>query len=155
MSCQYPASPSHRRALLISFVPSFTFIPKLDGAILATRYVYQLREEKREARMPRHVHLQSDSERLIPGFVRYTDSSGATVYSSHFYPPVKGHARRADAYSQINSDFDASTLYDPPSAGLRDMKSHEAQGLEDEHQDDDYKGSGYGDHDRMAPMESF
>jgi hypothetical protein len=105
--------------------------------------------------MPRHVRLQSDSERLIPGFVRYTDSSGATVYSSHFYPPVKGHAHGADAYSPLNSDFDASTLYDPPSAGLHNMKSDEAQGLEHEHQDDDYKGDGYSDHDRMAPKESF
>lgn len=110
--------------------------------------------------MPRHVRLQSDPEHLMPGFVRYREASGATVYNSHFYPPTKGHARGASAYSLASSDLEGTTpvgLYDPPSAGLRGMKDHEALGFEDEYQDDDdkdHKDHGYSDHDREAPKEA-
>jgi hypothetical protein len=104
--------------------------------------------------MPRHVRPQSDSGRLLPGFVRYKDASGATVYNSHFYPPMKGHARGASAYSLAGSDFEGTTpvgLYDPPNAGLRDMKGHEDLDSEDEDQDEDHK---YGDDNRKTPSES-
>jgi hypothetical protein len=146
---QYPASPSHRHALLIPFILSFTFIRNLDGAIVATRYVYQLRGEKREARMPNHLRLQSDLGRLTPGIVRYTDASGATVYSSHSYQPMKGHARAASAYSLANSDFEEG-FDDLPSAGPHDIVNLEAGGSEDEY----WEGDGYRDHgheDRHPP----
>jgi len=108
--------------------------------------------------MPRHVRLQSDSGPLMPGFVRYREASGATVYNSHIYPPTKGHARGASAYSLASSDFEGTTpvgLYDPPNAGLRDMKDHEALGFDDDYQDDDDKDRGYRDHDRETPKEAF
>jgi hypothetical protein len=128
---------------------SFTFIQKLDGAIVATRYVYQLRGEKREARMPKHMRLQSDSGHVVPGIMRYTDTSGATVYSSHSHQLMRGHARGASAYSLVNSDFEEGFV-DLPSAGLHDMESHEALGSEDEYQDDEH---GYEAHNRNAPEE--
>lgn len=132
---QNPANPSSR-ALLIPFVLSFTSIRKLDGAIVATRYVYQLRGEKREARIPSHMRAQSDSRRLIPGIARYTDASGATVYSSHFYQPKKGHARGTSAYSLANSDFEDG--FDVPSSvGSHTMVNIKAEGPEDEHSEDD------------------
>ncbi len=143
---QYPASPSHLRAVLIPFVLSFTFIRKLDGAIIAMRYVYQLRGEKREARMPKHVRLESGLGHLMPGIVRYTDASGATVYSSHHsYQPMKGHARGASTYALANSDFEEWSD-DPPSAGLHDMENHEPLvGSEDEDREV------HGDKDRHPP----
>ena len=140
---QYPPSPSHLRVLLIPFVLSFTFIRKLDGAIVATRYVYQLRGEKREARMPKHIRRQSDLGRRMPGFVRYTDASGATVYSSHSYQPMKGRAGVASTYAPANSDFDGWSD-DTPSARLNDMENHEALVSEDEdREDDDYEDPGH------------
>jgi len=132
---------------------SFILVVELYGSIVATRYYYQLRGEKREARMPKHVRQQSDSGRLLPGFVRYRDASGATVYHSYFYPPTKGHEGGASAYSLAGSDSEGATpmgLYDPPSAGLHDMR-----GSEDEYQDDDHdQGHGYEDHDRETPREA-
>jgi hypothetical protein len=101
--------------------------------------------------MPRRVRPQSDSGRLMPGFVRYKDASGATVYNSHFYPPVMGHARGASAYSLASSDFEGTMpagLYDPPNAGLHHMKGHEALGSEDEYQDEDHDS---GEDDRETP----
>jgi len=121
---------------------------ELYGAIVATRYVYQLRGEKREARMPKHMRLQSDSGQVVPGIMRYTDSSGATVYSSS-HQLMRGHARGASAYSLVNSDFEEGYV-DLPSAGLHDMESHEALGSEDEYQDDEH---GYEAHNRNAPEE--
>jgi hypothetical protein len=143
---------------LYAGLASFVLVVELYGAIIATRYFYQLRGEKREARMPKHMRLPSDSGRLLPGFVRYREASGATVYNSHFYPPMKGHTRGASAYSLAGSDFEGTMpvgLYDPPSAGLHDMKNHEALGFEDEFQDDDHQDHGYGDHDGVSPRESF
>ena len=141
---QYPASPSHRRALLIPFILSFAFIRKLDGAVVATRYVYQLRGEKREARMPSHLRLQSDLGRLMPGIVRYTDASGATVYSSHSHQPMKGHARGASAYSLAKSDFEEE-FDDLPSAGPHDIVKLEARGSDDESWDYGYNDNGHED----------
>ena len=100
--------------------------------------------------MPRHVRPQSDSGRLLPGFVRYKDASGATVYNSHYYPPVMVHARGASAYSLAGSDFEGTTpvgLYDPPSAGLH-IKGSEDLGSEDEYQDEVHES---GDEDRETP----
>jgi hypothetical protein len=126
---RYPASPSHHRALLIPFVLSFTYIRKLDAAIVATRYVYQLRGEKREARMPNRMRPQSDLRPLMPGIRRYTDASGATVYSSHSYQPLKGHAREVSAYSLAKFDFEEG-IDDLSSAGPH-MVNLEAIGSED------------------------
>jgi hypothetical protein len=96
--------------------------------------------------MPKHIRLQSDLGRLMPGIVRYTDASGATVYSSHFYQPVKdhvkGHARGASSYTLADSDFEGWTD-DNPSAGLHDIENHEALGSEDE----DQEGDGYEGHE--------
>jgi hypothetical protein len=99
--------------------------------------------------MPRHVRLQSDLGPSMPGIVRYTDASGATVYSSHSYQPMKSHARGESTYALANSDFEEWSD-DPPSAGLRDMEDHEALGSEGEDREDD----GYEDHgheDRHSP----
>lgn len=86
--------------------------------------------------MPRHMRLPSDLGPLMPGIVRHTDASGATVYSSHSYQPMKGHARGASAYSQASNDSASNDsedgLDDPPSAALHDMENHGAR-LEDEH----------------------
>jgi hypothetical protein len=142
---------------LYAGLASFILVVELYGSIVATRYVYQLRGEKREARMPKHVRPSSDAGRLMPGFVRYKEASGATVYNSHFYPPMKGHARGASAYSLASSDFEGTAptgLYDPPSAGLHDMKDHEALGFEEEYRDDDHKDHEYGDHDRETPRDA-
>ena len=117
---------------------------KLDGAIVATRYVYQLRGEKREARMPKHIRLQSDLGPPMPGIVRYTDASGATVYSSQPYQLMKDHARGGSAYSLANSDFEEG-FDDPASAGLYDTEDNEAQALR----------TGYEAHDRNAPEGGF
>jgi len=137
---------------LYAGLASFILVVELYGSIVATRYVFQIRREKREARMPRRIRPQSDSGRLLPGFVRYKDASGATVYNSHYYPPMMGHPRGASAYSLAGSDFEGTTpegLYDPPSAGLH-MKGHKALGSEDEYQDGDHE-SGDGDDDRETP----
>lgn len=145
---QYPASPSHHRALLIPFVLSFTFIRKLDAAIVATRYVYQLRGEKREARMPNRMRPQSDLRPLMPGIVRYTDASGATVYSSHSYQPMKGHTRDASAYSLAKFDFEEG-LDGLSSAGPH-MVNLEALGSEDGNWEDNSYGD-RGHEDRHIP----
>jgi len=136
---------------------SIVLIIELYGAIVATRYVYQVRGEKREARMPRHIRGESDGRggRVIPGFVRYDEVGGTKVYSTHYYPPAEGHARGPSAYSLASADFEGATpmgLYDPPSAGLPSSKYH--GDLEDE---DGYgqeeQGYGYEDmgHDHVAP----
>ena len=100
------------RLFFISSCPCHSFgsvlhlYTKLDAAIVATRYVYQLRGEKREARMPKNTRPESDLRRLMPGIVRYTDASGATVYSSHSYQPTKGHSRDTSEYSLARFDFE-------------------------------------------------
>ncbi|KAH9171978.1 hypothetical protein EDB89DRAFT_1036650 [Lactarius sanguifluus] len=118
---------------------SVVLVVELYGAIVATRYVYQVRGEKREARMPRHMRGESTSSgtgRLIPGFVRYDDESGTKLYSPYYYPPIEGqgHARGPSAYSLASADFDGVTpmgLYDPPTAGLPNSKYHEDLDFED------------------------
>jgi hypothetical protein len=95
--------------------------------------------------MPSHMRLESDLGRLMPGIVRYTDASGATVYSSHSYQPVKGHARGASAYSLANSDFE-ERFDDLPSTEPHNTVKLEAEGSEDEHsEDDDYTDHGHKD----------
>lgn len=99
--------------------------------------------------MPKHIRLESDLGRLMPGIVRYTDASGATVYSSHSYQPTKGHSRGASTYT--NSDFEGWSD-DTPIADLQDMVNHEVMGSEDEdpederHGHEDRKDDGYEDH---------
>lgn len=125
---------------------------KKDGAIVATRYVYQLRGEKREARMPkpmRPVSALSDGGRLLPGFVRYRETNGVTVYGSYYFPPPdKGHSRGASAYSLADSEFEGATplgLYDPHSAGPPTYDG--ALNPEDDFRDDNHENHGYKDHD--------
>ena len=74
----------------------------------------------------------------MPGFVRYTDATGATVYSSHSYQPLKGHARGASGYSLANSDFE-ERFDDLPSPGPHNMancEAREASDSEDGYQED-------------------
>jgi len=137
---------------LYAGLATFLLIVELYGAIVATRYVYQLRTEKREARMPRHSRLESESDsgRLIPGFVRYKEENGATVYDSYYYPSTKGHSRGASAYSLAGSEYDGATplgLYDPPTAGLLGTKYHEGLDFEDNNKGDDIMSHGYKDHE--------
>lgn len=95
--------------------------------------------------MPKHIRLESDLGRLMPGIVRYTDASGATVYSSHSYQPMKGHARGASTFSLAKGDTEGWSD-DIPSAGLHDTENHEALGSEDEDREDDgYEGHGHED----------
>jgi len=99
---------------------SVILIIELYGAIVATRYVYQVRGEKRNARMPKDIRGQSGGgERLIPGFVRQDEASGTEAY---YY---QGHARGPSAYSLASADFEGAMpmkLYDPPTAGLPGSK---------------------------------
>lgn len=96
----------------------------IDGAIVATRYVYQVRAEKREARMPRHVHVQSvaGGGQPSPGFVRYDGvASGTKVYSTYY----QDHVRVPCAgYSPASTDFEGGSpmgLYDPPTANSKSV----------------------------------
>ncbi len=128
---------------------------------MATRYVYQVRGEKREARMPRHVRGESSGGgRLIPGFVRYDDESGTKLYSPYYYPPAEGqgHARGPSAYSLASADFEGVTpmgLYDPPSAGLPGSKYHGDLDYDDGYKDNEQEEHGYKDmgHDHVMPVE--
>jgi len=141
---------------LYAGLATLLLVVELYGAIVATRYAYQLRTEKREARMPRHLRLESDPGRLIPGFVRYKEESGATLYDSHYYPPTKGHSRGASAYSLAGSEYDDATslgLYDPPSAGLLITKFQEDLDFEDDNKGDDFKIHGYKDHEDSHLLE--
>ncbi|KAI9437704.1 hypothetical protein H4582DRAFT_1957092 [Lactarius indigo] len=144
---------------------SVILVVELYGAIVATRYVYQVRGEKREARMPRHIRGESVGAggRLIPGFVRYDDESGTKLYSPYYYPPVEGqgHARRSSAYSLASADFEGATpmgLYDPPSAGLPGSSYHGdldfEEGYKDGEQEEEhgYKDMGH-DHVVEPPPE--
>jgi hypothetical protein len=142
---------SRRDAPLIPvplMLPSTLNKPKPDGAIIATRYVYQLRGEKREARLPTHMRAESTSSsgRLMPGFVRYRDTNGATVYNSYYYPPTADHAHDPSAYSLSNSEFDGGTLYDPPSVMHSEGTYYEGPVFDAEYKDDNH-GDGYRDHD--------
>ena len=133
---------------------------KKDGAIVGTRYVYSLRRDKREARKPKHTRTESASKegwRTMPGFMRYRDANGATVYDSYYFPPSnKGHSRGASAYSLADSDLEGATplgLYDPPpSAGLPGPKDGVLD-FEDDYKDDDHEDSEYKDHDRKSVLD--
>lgn len=123
---------------------------------MATRYFYQLRGEKREARKPKHMRGASgDGGRLLPGFMRYRDSNGATVYNSHYLPSsYKGHSRGASAYSLADSEIEGATplgLYDPPSAGLPGSKYDGLLDSEEDYKDDGHEDREYRDHDRELP----
>jgi len=136
---------------LYAGLASLVLLVELYGAIIATRYVYQLRGEKREARLPRHLRAEStaSSGRLMPGFVRYRDTNGATVYNSYYYPPTADHAHDPSAYSLGNSEFEGGTpmgLYDPPSDTLSERTYFEGPVFEAEYKDDN-RGDGYRDHD--------
>jgi len=141
---------------LYAGLASFILVVELYGAIVATRYVYQLRGEKRAARMPmRPVSVLSDEGRLLPGFVRYRETNGATVYGSYYFPPPdKGHSRGASAYSLADSEFEGATplgLYDPHSAGPPSYDG--ALNPEDDYRDDNHENHGYEDHDRDSMPE--
>ena len=114
--------------------------------------------------MPRHVPLQSEDldsgDHPMPAIVRHTDASGATVYSSYSYQPIKGHAH-ASEYSVANNDSEEGF---EPRAELYEMENHEALGSEDGYrEDDDYEDrhapglhgmeheAEYGVHDQNAP----
>ncbi|KAI9507447.1 hypothetical protein F5148DRAFT_981447 [Russula earlei] len=133
---------------------TLVLVVELYGAIVATRYAYQLRREKREARMPRRTHPESDSGRLIPGFVRYKEESGAAVYDSYYHLPTKGHSRGASAYSLAGSEYEGVTpfgLYDPHGARLLDTKYHEDLDFEDDNKQDDAKDQDHGDNHLSEP----
>ena len=85
--------------------------------------------------MPRHIRLQSEDlgHHPMPAIVRHTDASGATVYSSYSYQPMKGHAR-ASEYSVANNDSEEAF---EPRAELHETENHEALGSEDGYQEDD------------------
>jgi hypothetical protein len=78
---------------------------------------------------------QSDLRRLMPAaIVRYTDASGATVYSSHSYQPLKGHPRGESAYSLPSFDFEEFDGL--PSDEPHVMVNREAPDSEDGYQED-------------------
>jgi len=146
---------------LYAGLASFILIVELYGAIVATRYFYQLRGEKREARKPRHLRTASaaDSGRVLPGYMRYRDSSGATVYDSYYFPSsaTKGHSRGASAYSPADSDIEGATpigLYDPPNAGLLSPKYDGLLDSEDDYKNDDHEDHEYRDHDHDSALRS-
>ena len=117
---------------------------------MATRYVYQVRGEKRDARMPMHMRRESTGGgQLIPGFVRYDDvTNGTRLYSTYYYPPTQGHARGPSAYSLTSSDFEGATpigLYDPPTAGLPGSKHHTDLDFEDGYNESEREGYGFQD----------
>ena len=114
----------------------------LDGAIVATRYVYQVRGEKRHARMPRHMRGDSaGGGQFVPRFVRHDDAANGTrLYSMYYDPLAQGHAR-------ASVDFGATPMrpYDPPTAGLADSKHHTNLDLEDGYKESEQKGYGFQD----------
>jgi len=117
---------------------SIILVIELYGAIVATRYVYQVRAEKREARTPRQKRRESagGGGQFVPGFVRYDDvASGTRVYSAYSSPTAPSHAH---AYSRVGTDFEGVT-YDPPSAGLLDSK----YGGDDWYKDSEQQGYGF------------
>jgi len=89
--------------------------------------------------------------------VRYTDASGATVYSSHSYQPLKGHTRGESAYSLPSLDFEEFDGL--PSDKPHVMVNREAPDSEDGYQEDNnYKDRGHEDrhppglHDMKEPL---
>ena len=114
-----------------------TYSSVIDGAIVATRYVYQVRAEKREARTPRYVRVQPvvGGGQPSPGFVRYDGiASGTKVYSAYYQDHIRAPSA---AYSPANTDFEGASpmeLYDPPTAS----KSHVALELEDRYKVEEF-----------------
>lgn len=145
------------RTLLVLIV-LFFLSSSTDCAIVATRYVYQVRGQKREARMPQPIREEVDKGRLLPGYVRYQDEDGTMVYDSYIYSPMKDHERHVSAYSLASAEFEGATpmgLYDPPSGGLPVPALGKAFGegidIEDGYHDDDYRDKEHGhnnDNDR-------
>ncbi|KAI0314091.1 hypothetical protein OF83DRAFT_1248303 [Amylostereum chailletii] len=88
---------------------------EIYGAIVATRYVFRVREQKRLSRLPLHERPGSAGMKLVPGFVRYTEADGQEVYDSYYYPN-KSHNRDATDYSAVpaaDDNYDGNN-YDPP-----------------------------------------
>jgi hypothetical protein len=158
--CSPRISHSRHRALQVvspSCCDDPTYQSMIDGAIVATRYVYQVRAEKREARMPRHMRVQSPQSanggQFTPGFVRYDDvASGTKVYSAYYQDHVRAPSA---AYSPANADFEGATPmgpYDPPTAGLPDY--HADLDFEDGYKESELEGYGFkdmGGYDHVAP----
>ncbi|KAI0267159.1 hypothetical protein BC834DRAFT_822911 [Gloeopeniophorella convolvens] len=129
------------RGVYIAFVVIILFL-ELYSAIVATRYVYQVRTQKRTSRMPSHARGSSDAGHLLPGFVRYKDASGATVYDSHYFPAdataagagagtKEEEAARARRASTDSAELEGVAplakggLYDPHDGGLPGSRYHE------------------------------
>jgi len=129
---------------------SAILIIELYAAIVATRYVYQVRGEKREARMPIHMRGHSaGGAQFTPGFMRFDDvASGTRLYSTSYNPLAQGHARAPSTYSFASADFEGATplgLYDPPTARLPDSKYHEDLDVEDGYKESEQEGYGFKD----------
>lgn len=127
-----------------------------DGAIVATRYVYTLRREKRRLRKPMHTRGSKDGWATLPGFMRYRDASGATVYDSYYFPPSnKGHSRGVSAYSVADGDLEGSAQTDTfisPSVGIPGLKDRVLDS-EDGYKDDDHEGREHEDRDRDSVLD--
>jgi len=89
-------------------VASVLLLLELYGALMATRYVHQVKTEKRKARLPLHLRGDSDSTRLNTSYVRYSDPSGEQLYDS--YPSKQQGGRPTSTYSYAS----ATTLFDAP-----------------------------------------
>ncbi|KAH9985981.1 hypothetical protein BJV74DRAFT_546556 [Russula compacta] len=129
---------------------SLILVVELYCAIVATRYVYQLRREKRHARMPRHKRAESGSRPLLPGFVRYKEASGTMLYHSYYYPATKDFAHHTSTPSLASSELGSGTVVesdDPPNTGPLLGTSFGPSDSEDEYSDDDQSDHTYRDHD--------
>jgi hypothetical protein len=94
----------------------------------------------------------------MPGFVRYREEGGATMYDSYYFPSSnkKRHSRGASAYSLTDTESEgaiAMGLYDPPSAGLPGSKYEMLPNTEEDYQDDDRESRDYRDNDRHSVLE--
>jgi len=140
-------------------IASSILIVELYGAIVATRYAYTLRREKRRLRKPMHTRGEPASKEgwaTLPGFMRYRDASGATVYDSYYFPPSdKDHSRGVSAYSLADSDVDGSTqvdMYNSPNAGFPSLEDRVLDS-EDGYKDDDHEGREHEDRDRESVLD--
>lgn len=107
--------------------------------------------------MPRHKRAESGSRPLLPGFVRYKEASGTTLYHSHYYPPTKGLAQDMTTHSLSSSELGTVVgSDDPPNTGplLGTSFGASDSGSEDEYSDDDRRDHTYGDHDHDHTLES-
>ncbi|THH15467.1 hypothetical protein EW146_g5014, partial [Bondarzewia mesenterica] len=86
----------HIAAGLFGGLAGFLLLLELYGALMATRYVHQVKTEKRKARLPLNLRRSTDGSGLMSGYVRYTDANGEA-----WYDPVapKDHERPESMYS--------------------------------------------------------